>query len=230
MSKVYELRKKPTVNYSCSKKSIKKNVQKVDKILIETGLQDNEESSEAELKLNLSVDEEKSVVETCEIGLQDKEEACLQDNIGTENHSKNFHSFPDLRSKEFMQIKENCPFNLIKVVQNEKELDQFFRIEFPYTYIKKSHKVGCSECQFRRSGHDMRKQVRLCKCKNPQCFIEFKIHICEVSGNRSIYQKGFDIHNHAEILKGDIHVNASKRDRIMANGIHIGKSINHKII
>ena len=42
---------------------------------------------------------------------------------------------------------------------------------YPFTYIKKSHKVGCSECRVRNSGHTMRKQIRLCKCNNVDCFI-----------------------------------------------------------
>ena len=60
--------------------------------------------------------------------------------FSTENQSKPFYSFPDLRSKEFIQIKENCPFNLIKVVQNEKELDQFFAANFHLHISKKATK------------------------------------------------------------------------------------------
>ena len=87
--------------------SQKKNVKKAEEILIETGLLD--ESSE--LKLNLSVEDvfgteplqqnEQNEIETVEIGTdpyQQNDEPVVK-RFSTENQSKPFHSFPDLRSK-----------------------------------------------------------------------------------------------------------------------------------
>ena len=196
MSNVYGLRKKAIVNYSSTKKKCQKSWRNFDwnrltgRIKrIKTKLVSRRAISRCIWHWTIATKWTK-LDRTVEIGTdpyQQNDEPVVE-RFSTENQSKPFYSFPDLRSKEFIQIKENCPFNLIKVVQNEKELVQFFRSEFLFTYIKKSHKVGCSECLLRRSGHDMRKQLRLCKWKNPECFIEFKVHICEVSGTSSIYQ------------------------------------------
>ena len=49
-----------------------------------------------------------------------------------------------------------------------------------------------------------------------------KVNICQKTNKINVYQKGCDLHNHKEILKGDVGENASRKVRIMSNGIHIG--------
>ena len=129
--------------------------------------------------------------------------------------------FPDFKSKDFVQLKENMPFKLIKTFNSAEELETFFRIEFPLTRFRHNQLVSCSECS-RKSGHEMRKKVSKCNCNNPYCNIQFKVTICQKNGKIKVYQKGCDLHNHKEMLKGDVDENAPRKERIMSNGIHIG--------
>ena len=78
--------------------------------------------------------------------------------------------FPDFKSKEFVQLKENMPFKLIKTFVSAEDLETFFRIEFPLTRFRHNQLVNCSECS-RNSGHEMRKKISKCNCNNPYCNI-----------------------------------------------------------
>ena len=131
-------------------------------------------------------------------------------------------TFPDFNSEEFVQLKENMPFSQIKTFDSIEDLDTFFRCEFPLTRFRHNQLVGCSECAERKSGHDMRKKISKCNCTNKFCNLQFKVTICQKSNKIKVYQRGCDIHNHKEMLKGDVAENASRKAKIMSNGIHLG--------
>ena len=52
--------------------------------------------------------------------------------------------------------------------------------------------------------------------------ISFKVNRCNEKIIFNIYQRGSDIHNHKQMLKGDVSDNASKKAKLNSNGIHIG--------
>ena len=105
--------------------------------------------------------------------------------------------------------------------ENEIKLDEFFRTEYPFVKVHKSQMQGCSECALRKSGHQMRMKRLLCECNIKNCNLEFKIHKCNVRNKYVVYLKGYDIHSHKEMLKGDVADGASKKAKIRSNGIHI---------
>ena len=60
-----------------------------------------------------------------------------------------------------------------------------------------------------------------CKCKVPGCSLQFKVHKCDFDETHVFYMRGFDVHTHKQMLKGDVAEGASKNTKNRSNGIHI---------
>jgi hypothetical protein len=129
--------------------------------------------------------------------------------------------FPKLKADAFKLAASQIPFKKFQTFENDSQLDEFLRTEYPFVKVHKSQMQGCSECSQRKSGHQMRMKRVVCECNINNCNLEFKIHKCDIRKKIVVYIKGFDIHSHKDMLKGDVADGASKKAQVRSNGIHI---------
>ena len=209
------------INYSDTRRNKKKSASaqaKVKDILVEHGLDDHDENKYTSFNLQLVEEsnvEEKGVEENLD------EENGVEEKIDEEARPSQQTTFPDLRNNAFKYLSKQLPFKKIRSFESEAEYDEYIRTEFPLIKCKKSHKQGCSECSQRKSGHHMRIKRLVCECNHVECGLEFKVHKCDESNRYHLYLKGYDIHSHKEILKGDVTDNATKKEKINSSGVHI---------
>ena len=128
--------------------------------------------------------------------------------------------FPDFNSDAFKIMHEQLPFLKAGTFENRAKNDEFFRTEYPHMRVGKSHKQGCSECSKRKAGHEMRIMRMECKCKVPGCSLQFKVHKCDFDETHVFYMRGFDVHTHKQMLKGDVAEGASKNAKKRSSVIH----------